>query len=113
MAIRGDCELFEGPFRSAYNRLSPDEAVVFRQASVLPGTKISVAAIAIALGLPEHVIRARLGALADIHHLVEPDPISREFRYDPLIKIYARRKAAELGDSRAATMERERATSVG
>ena len=109
MAIRADCELVEGPFRSAYSRLGPEEAMVFREASVATGTKISVAATSIALGLPERVTRARLGALADIHHLIEPDTASGEFRYDPLVKIYARRKAAELDGSRA----RERAASCG
>jgi DNA-binding SARP family transcriptional activator len=109
LAIRADCELVEAPFRSAYNRLSPEEAMVFRQASVTADTKISVAATSVALGVPEHVTRARLDALADIHHLVEPDTVSGEFRYDPLIKIYARRKAAELDGSR----EKERAASRG
>jgi DNA-binding SARP family transcriptional activator len=108
MAIRADCELVEAPFRSAYSRLSPQEATVFREASVAAGTNISVASTSVALGLPEHVTRARLGALADIHHLIEVDTVSGGFRYDPLIKIYARRKAAEL-----TIMERERASICG
>jgi DNA-binding SARP family transcriptional activator len=108
-AIRADCELVEGPFRSAYNRLSPEEAMVFRRASATTGTRISVAATSAGLGVPEDVTRARLDSLAEIHHLIEPDTVSGEFRYDPLIKIYARRKAAELDGSR----ERERATSRG
>jgi hypothetical protein len=83
--------------------------LVFRQASVTAGARISIAATSIALGVPEHVTRARLGGLADIHHLIEPDTVSGEFRYDPLIKVYARRKAAELDSSR----ERERAASCG
>jgi DNA-binding SARP family transcriptional activator len=102
MAIRADCELVEAPFQSAYSRLSPEEALAFRQASVTAGTNISVAATAAALGVPEHVTRALLDALAEMHHLIEPDTVSGEFCYDPLIKLYAQRKAAALDGSRAA-----------
>jgi DNA-binding SARP family transcriptional activator len=103
LAIRTDCELVEAPFRSAYNRLTPEEALAFRQASVAAGTKISVAATSAALDVPENVTRALLESLAEMHHLVEPDPVSGEFCYDPLIKLYARRKAAALDGSRLAS----------
>jgi hypothetical protein len=101
-AIRPDCELVEAPFRSAYNRLTPEEALTFRQASVAAGTKISVAATSAVLGVPEHATRALLESLAEMHHLVEPDTVSGEFCYDPLIKLYARRNAVALDGSRLA-----------
>jgi DNA-binding SARP family transcriptional activator len=98
-AIRSDCEVVEAPFVSAYSRLTLEEALAFRQASVAAGTKISVPATSAALGVPEHVTRALLESLAEMHHLVERDAISGEFCYDPLIKLYARRKAVELDGS--------------
>jgi DNA-binding SARP family transcriptional activator len=101
MTIRVDCEV-AAPFESAYSRLSPEEALVFRQASMADGTQISVAATSVALGVPEHATRALLRALADTH-LVEADSVSGEFRYDPLIKFYARRKASDLDGLRAAS----------
>jgi hypothetical protein len=90
--IHADCELVEAPFESAHGRLSPEAAFAFRQAAGVPGLEISVPAMSAALNLPEHVIRALLDALADVH-LIEADSVSGEFRYDPLIKLYARRKA--------------------
>lgn len=91
-AVNGDCELVEAPFESAYDRLSRDTALVFRQASEADGLEVSVAATSAALNLPEHVTRALLDSLADVH-LIEADVVSGGFRYDPLIKLYARRKA--------------------
>jgi DNA-binding IclR family transcriptional regulator len=101
MTIRVDCEV-AAPFESAYSRLSREEAAVFRQASMADGTRISVAATSAALGVPERATRALLRALADMH-LVEADSASGEFRYDPLIKFYARRKASDLDGLRAAS----------
>jgi DNA-binding winged helix-turn-helix (wHTH) protein len=101
MTIRVDCEV-AAPFESAYSRLTPEQALVFRQASITEGAQISVAATSVALGVPEHATRAVLAALADLH-LLEADGVSGEFRYDPLIKFYARRKASDLDGLRAAS----------
>jgi DNA-binding SARP family transcriptional activator len=101
MTIRVDCEV-AAPFESAYSRLTPEQALVFRQASMTEGAQISVAATSVVLGVPEHATRAVLAALADLH-LIEADSVSGEFRYDPLIKFYARRKASDLDGLRAAS----------
>jgi DNA-binding SARP family transcriptional activator len=92
VTIHADCELVEAPFESAHGRLSPEAALAFRQAAAAPGLEISVPAMSAALNLPEHIIRALLDALADVH-LIEADSVSGQFRYDPLLKLYARRKA--------------------
>lgn len=92
MVIHADCELVEAPFESAHGRLSADAALALRQASLGEDLQISVSATSAALHLPEHAIRALLDALADVH-LIEPDDISGGFRFDPLVKLYARRKA--------------------
>lgn len=90
--FRADCELVEAPFESAYRRLSAGAALAFRQAALTDGLEISVAALSAALCLPEHITRALLDTLADVH-LVEAGSGPGEFRYDPLIKLFARRKA--------------------
>ncbi|MGH3299271.1 MAG: BTAD domain-containing putative transcriptional regulator, partial [Trebonia sp.] len=86
------CEPVEVPFESAHGRLSADAARAFRQASVGDGLGISVGALSVALNLPDHVVRRLLDSLADVH-LIEADVVSGVFRYDPLIKLYASRKA--------------------
>jgi DNA-binding SARP family transcriptional activator len=91
-SVHVGCELMDIPFESAHGRLSPDAARAFRQASVGDGLEISVTALSAALNLPEHVIRRLLDSLADVH-LIEADAASGGFRYDPLIKLYAWRKA--------------------
>jgi DNA-binding SARP family transcriptional activator len=92
MVIHADCELVEAPFESAYCRLSPDAALVFRQASTGEGLQIPVDETSAALNFPGHVTRALLDSLADVH-LIEPDAVSGGFRYDPLVKLFAWRKA--------------------
>jgi DNA-binding SARP family transcriptional activator len=101
MTIRVDCEV-AAPFESAYSGLTPEQALVFRQASMAAGTRISVAATSVALGIHERATRALLHALADLHLIeIEAESVPGEFRYDPLVKFYARRKASDLDGLRA------------
>lgn len=104
------CELADIPLESAHGRLSPDAARAFRQASVGDGLEISVAALSAAMNLPDHVIRRLLDSLADVH-LIEADDVSGGFRYDPLVKLYAWRKA--LAEDAPPPMGRARLSPAG
>ena len=92
-----DCELVEAPFERAYLKLAGDQAFVFRQAATSDDPEVSVATVAALTGMPEHLAFAKLESLADVH-LVQAGAFGC-YRYDPLVRLYARRKAlAEDGD---------------
>ncbi len=86
-----DCELVEAPFRRAHRRLEPDQAFLFRQAALSDSLDISVTTAATLAGLGKHQTMALLDSLADVH-LLEAGEYGR-YRYDPLVKVYARRAA--------------------
>jgi DNA-binding SARP family transcriptional activator len=86
-----DCELVEAPFELAYQRLADDQAFMFRQAALSDSPEISPAAVAALTGMPEHQVFAKLESLADVH-LVQAG-VFGSYRYDPLVKLYAQRKA--------------------
>jgi DNA-binding SARP family transcriptional activator len=86
-----DCELVEAPFELAYQQLTDAQAVVFRQAAMSDSPEVSVAEVAARTGLPEHSAFAILESLADVH-LARACAFG-SYRYDPLVKLYAQRKA--------------------
>jgi DNA-binding SARP family transcriptional activator len=94
-----DCELVEAPFEQAYRHLPGDQAFVFRQAAMADRPEVSVAAVAAVTGMPENQALGALESLADAH-LVQAAEFGR-YRYHPLIKLYAWRKALAEGDHRA------------
>jgi DNA-binding SARP family transcriptional activator len=91
MATHPDCALVEAPFERAHRRLEPDQAFLFRQAALADGLDVSISSAAALAGLGEHKTMALLDALADVH-LLEPGDYGH-YRYDPLVKVYARRQA--------------------
>jgi DNA-binding SARP family transcriptional activator len=88
-----DCELVEAPFELAYQQLAHDQAFVFRQAAMSDSPEVSVAEVAALTGMPERMAFAMLESLADVH-LAQACAFG-SYRYDPLVKLYARRKALE------------------
>jgi DNA-binding SARP family transcriptional activator len=91
-----DCELVEAPFERAYRQLPGDQAFVFRKAALGDRPEVSVAAVAALTGMPEARVLGALESLADAH-LIEAAEFGR-YRYHPLVKLYAWRKAIEEGD---------------
>jgi DNA-binding SARP family transcriptional activator len=91
MVVHADCLTVEAPFESAYRRLTPDRALAFRQAAMGDGLDVSVTDFAVLLDVPEHMALALLDSLADVHLLEACD--SGSYRFDALVKLYARRKA--------------------
>lgn len=86
-----DCEQVEAPFQLAYQQLAGPQAFVFRQAAMAASPEISVAEVAALTGMPEHLTFAMLESLADVH-LLQAGAFG-SYRYDPLVKLYAQRKA--------------------
>jgi hypothetical protein len=91
MVVHADCLTVEAPFESAYRRLTPGRALAFRQAAMGDGLDVSVTDFAVLLDVPEHKALALLDSLADVHLLEACD--SGRYRFDALVKLYARRKA--------------------
>ncbi len=105
MIVHPDCALVEAPFASAYRRLAPEQAFVFREAAMTDGTEISVRKTAASLGMPEHLVYTLLDSLADLHLLQAGAFFC--YRYDPLVKLYARRQALLLKEDAATRRECE------
>lgn len=103
MITHEDCKLVEAPFERAYQQLADEEAFVFRQAAAATadGLEVSVADVAVVTGMRDHMAFALLESLADVH-LVWACAFGT-YRYDPLVKIYARRKAIEEDGYRMGT----------
>jgi DNA-binding SARP family transcriptional activator len=94
-----DCELVEAPFERAYGHLPGDQAFVFRQAALADRPEVSVAAVAAVTGMSENRALGALESLADAH-LIQAAEFGR-YRYHPLVKLYAWRKALAEGGHRA------------
>ena len=86
-----DCYLVEAPFDLAYQRLTEEQAFVFRQAAMADGPEIAVAAVAALAGVAEHQAFALLESLADVH-LIQAG-VFGSYLYDPLVKLFAKRRA--------------------
>jgi DNA-binding SARP family transcriptional activator len=91
VVVHADCLIVEAPFESAYRRLTPGSAFAFRHAAMLDGLEVSGTAVAALLDVPEHMALALLDSLADVH-LLETRGFG-SYRFDALVKLYARRKA--------------------
>ena len=89
--VHSDCLIVEAPFESAYRRLTPASALAFRQAAMQEGLEVSVTAVAALLQVTEHVALALLDSLTDVHLIQAGSPGG--YRFDALVKLYARRKA--------------------
>jgi DNA-binding SARP family transcriptional activator len=86
-----DCKLVEAPFERAYRLLPNDQAFVFRQAAMSDGPEISAAAVGALTEMLESRALATLESVADVH-LLQAGALG-SYRYDPLVKLYAWRKA--------------------
>lgn len=91
--IHADCYQVEDPFALAYEQLTDDQAFVFRLAAMSDCPEITVAAVAALTGVAEHQAFAVLESLADVHLIAAG--VFGSYRYDPLVKLFARRKALE------------------
>lgn len=100
-----DCYQVEAPFALAYQQLTEEQAFVFRLAAMSDSPEITVGVVAALTGMAEHQAFAVLESLADVH-LIQAD-VFGSYRYDPLVKLFALRKALEEDGPRicAATHE--------
>lgn len=89
--VHADCELVQAPFELAHHQLTAEQAFAFRQAATSDSPEISVAAVMALMSLPQNKALILLESLADVH-LIEPG-VFGSYRYDPLVKLYAERKA--------------------
>jgi hypothetical protein len=100
-----DCAVVEAPFELAYSRLDAEQALVFRRAALSDGPDVSAATAAMLAEVPGSRALFQLESLADLH-LVRAEAFGR-YRYNPLVKLFARRKALAEHDrpSRRSTFE--------
>jgi tetratricopeptide (TPR) repeat protein len=90
-------------FDYSYQRLTADQARLFRRLGLHPGPEISVHAAAAVAGLDPHQARQGLVELADAHMITAVGP--RRFRFHDLLRAYAAERAHQHHD----TAERDRA----
>ncbi|WP_405577704.1 BTAD domain-containing putative transcriptional regulator [Streptomyces sp. NBC_01190] len=98
VVMHEDCGIVDRPFRAAQARLDGPHRTAFHLAAVPDCARLSAAAAAALLDLPENQARAVMETLVDAH-VVETD--SDGYHYHGLVKAFARRQARnDLGAAR-------------
>lgn len=75
-------------FTLSYERLTSDEARLFRLCALAPGQQVSQGTAAALAGLPQRTARRLLDSLRRAH-MIEPGSVRGYFRYHDLVRLYA------------------------